>query len=102
MPGKIHVREQILEEMLRHARSNPAIECCGLLAGRNTVITVALPARNVLASATVYEIDSRELFLLFHRMREEGLELLGLYHSHPAGENIPSPRDIEKAYYPDQ
>ncbi len=35
-------------------------------------------------------------------MREEGLQHLGQYHSHPATENVPSPRDIEQAYYPDQ
>jgi proteasome lid subunit RPN8/RPN11 len=30
-----------------------------------------------------------------------GLEHLGIYHSHPTGENVPSPRDIERALYPD-
>ena len=34
-------------------------------------------------------------------IRMAGLELLGIYHSHPNGENQPSPRDIERAYYPD-
>jgi proteasome lid subunit RPN8/RPN11 len=27
--------------------------------------------------------------------------LTGIYHSHPNGRNEPSPRDIERAYYPD-
>lgn len=30
-----------------------------------------------------------------------GLELLGIYHSHPNSDNQPSARDIERAYYPD-
>ena len=34
-------------------------------------------------------------------MRAAGLELLGIYHSHPNGENEPSPRDVELAYYPE-
>lgn len=34
-------------------------------------------------------------------MRAAGLELLGIYHSHPTGENRPSARDIEFAYYPE-
>lgn len=25
---------------------------------------------------------------------------MGIYHSHPNGRNEPSPRDIERAYYP--
>ncbi len=34
-------------------------------------------------------------------IRAAGLELLGIYHSHPTGENKPSARDIERAYYPE-
>lgn len=34
-------------------------------------------------------------------MRAAGLDLLGIYHSHPNGKNEPSLRDIELAYYPD-
>ena len=34
-------------------------------------------------------------------IRAAGLELLGIYHSHPNGKNEPSPRDIAWAYYPD-
>jgi proteasome lid subunit RPN8/RPN11 len=34
-------------------------------------------------------------------IRRAGLELMGIYHSHPNGDNEPSPRDIEQAYYPD-
>ena len=34
-------------------------------------------------------------------MRARGLEHLGIYHSHPAGRNVPSTRDIERAFYPD-
>jgi proteasome lid subunit RPN8/RPN11 len=62
---------------------------------------VILPARNLLASATAYEIDPAELFVLFRQMRAEGLDHLGIYHSHPRGDNQPSPRDVERAYYPD-
>ena len=96
----IRVRAGIVEEMLRQARSEPRMECCGLLAGRDGVITHIFPAKNALASATAYEIVPQELFPLFRRMREEGLDHMGVYHSHPAGVNAPSPRDIEQAYYP--
>ena len=102
MAGTIQVRAEILEEMLRHARREPKIECCGLLAGRDGIVAAIFPAKNALASTTAYEIAPQELFRLFRNMREERLEHLGLYHSHLAGENIPSARDIGQAYYPDQ
>jgi proteasome lid subunit RPN8/RPN11 len=96
------VRSEIVAEMLRHARNEPGTECCGLLAGRDGVITNIFPAKNALASPTAYEIAPQELFHLFRRMREERLEHLGHYHSHPASENVPSPSDIEMAGYPNE
>lgn len=56
---------------------------------------------NALGSSTKYEIAPEELFRLMHEIRAAGVELMGIYHSHPAGENRPSARDIERAYYPD-
>jgi [CysO sulfur-carrier protein]-S-L-cysteine hydrolase len=102
MPQEIRVRAHIVEEMLRLARSEPRLECCGLLAGVDGVITKIFPTKNALASPTAYEVAPQELFPLFRQMREEGLEHLGIYHSHPATENFPSPSDIELAGYPYQ
>jgi proteasome lid subunit RPN8/RPN11 len=101
MADSVRVRAEILKEMLLHARREPEIECCGLLAGRDGVITAIFPATNALSSATAYEIASRELFQLFRSLRAEGLTHLGHYHSHLSSENVPSPRDIEQAGYPD-
>jgi proteasome lid subunit RPN8/RPN11 len=102
MPHEIRVRAEIVEEMLRIARSDPSMECCGLLAGVGGVITKIFPAKNALASPTAYDVAPQELFQLFRRMREEELGHLGIYHSHPASENVPSPRDIELAAYPNE
>ena len=102
MPEEIRVRREIVEEMLRLARSEPRMECCGLLAGVDGVITTIFPAKNALASPTAYEVAPGDLFPIFRQMREEGLEHLGIYHSHPASDNFPSARDIEQAGYPYQ
>ena len=88
--------------MHSESRRNPALECCGLLAGRDGVITAIFPARNAHPSpATCYEIAPKELFQIFQEIRAQDLDHLGIYHSHPIGENSPSPTDIELAYYPD-
>ena len=97
----VRVASAVLDEMLAAARREPELEVCGLLAGRDAMISLALPAQNALASATAFEIAPQELFSLFRRMRAAYLELLGIYHSHPRGDNAPSPRDIAGAYYPD-
>ena len=85
-----------------YARADASKECCGLLAGREGVITRAFPAANAAANpAKSFEIAPIELFGLVREMRAAGLDFLGIYHSHPTGENAPSPTDIERAYYPE-
>ena len=101
MAESVRVRREILDEMLAHARREPQIECCGLLAGREGVISVIFPATNDLRSAAAYEIAPRELFDLFRTLRATGLTHLGQYHSHLSTENVPSPKDIELAGYPE-
>jgi proteasome lid subunit RPN8/RPN11 len=101
MSDVVKVRMEVLDALRAEAQHQPHIECCGLLAGRDGVIFIILPARNSLASATAYEIAPDELFALFRRMREQGLSHLGIYHSHPHTDNAPSPTDLERAYYPD-
>lgn len=97
----IRIRGCVLARLVEEARRAPSQECCGFLAGRERLITSLLAGTNILASATAYEIAPVELFRMFRAMRADGLEHLGIYHSHPTGDNFPSPRDIERAYYPE-
>jgi len=97
----VRIEKAIFDRLLAEARANPSIECCGLLAGRDGVISAILPAQNASQSAMAYEIAPQELFALFRCIRSDGLEHLGIYHSHPKGENAPSPSDLERAFYPE-
>ena len=76
-------------------------ECCGLLGGYEHTVKEILPATNALSSPTAFEIAPRELFELMRRLRNKKLQLVGIYHSHPAGDNAQSARDRERAYYPE-
>ena len=99
---EIRLARDVAAEILNHARRNPNEECCGLLAGRHGAIAQAFPAQNAAEHpATAYEIAAKELFRIMREIRGAGLELLGIYHSHPEGDNRPSARDVERAYYPD-
>jgi proteasome lid subunit RPN8/RPN11 len=95
------ITQPIWERLLTEARKDPAIECCGLLGGREGTVTSIYPAANHLARATAYEIAPMDLFRLMREIRAAGEEFVGIYHSHPAGENRPSARDVELAYYPE-
>jgi proteasome lid subunit RPN8/RPN11 len=97
----VRIRREVLAGLRERAQREPARECCGLLAGRDA-ITHIFPATNAASEpATAYEIAPKELFRLVREIRAGGLELMGIYHSHPNGKNEPSARDIEQAYYPD-
>jgi [CysO sulfur-carrier protein]-S-L-cysteine hydrolase len=98
----IYIARDCVKAMEAHARENSEEECCGLLAGRSGAITRAIAARNVAENpATNYEIAPVEIIRKLREIRRAGLELLGIYHSHPRSENLPSPKDVELAAYPD-
>ena len=101
MTAAVRIRRDLISFLCNEAKRSPLAECCGLLAGRNGNITQAFPVLNAVASATEYEIATDDLFRLMKEIRAAGLQMLGIYHSHPNGENKPSARDIERAYYPD-
>lgn len=79
------------------ARAHPR-ECCGILLGHGTRIDAALPARNIHpAPQTQFEIDPQTLIDAHRAERAGGPQVLGYYHSHPAGPAEPSATDCAQA-----
>ena len=91
----------IFDAMVEHARVARPAECCGLLAGRGAVVSERFELRNELVSPVAYQADPRDLFAAFRELRERGLELLAIYHSHPTSSARPSRTDLEQNYYGD-
>ncbi len=48
-----------------------------------------------------YVIDPREQLKAFRSIDAAGEELVGIYHSHPVSQPIPSPTDRAEAHYHD-
>jgi proteasome lid subunit RPN8/RPN11 len=102
MLDPVRILASIAQDLFAQAQKDSHHEYCGLLAGRENLITRVFPATNAaIDPATSYEIAIPQLFELMREIRAAGLEFLGVYHSHPNGKNEPSPRDIAWAYYPD-
>ena len=101
MPPVVRIRREIVDWLSAEALRSSQLECCGLLAGVGGRISAAFPARNALASPVAFEIAPEDLFAIFRSIRAGGLEHLGIYHSHPAGPETPSPTDVDRADYPE-
>ncbi len=73
-------------------------EGCGLLLGTpDGVVSEVVPSENVAHSARVYEIDSRVLLRAFRRADDNGLQVIGVFHSHTHSDPYPSPTDVAQA-----
>ena len=76
-------------------------EGCGLLLGtpEGKVVDV-LASANVADSAKIYEVDPMVLLRAYRRVDDEGVEVLGVFHSHTHSEAYPSPTDVLQAPVP--
>jgi proteasome lid subunit RPN8/RPN11 len=83
--------------ILDHCRSGLPYEACGLIFGKGREAAEVRPMRNAARSTTFYELDPREQIDAMESARKEGLDLVGIFHSHPVTRPYPSKTDIEFA-----
>ncbi len=73
-------------------------EGCGLLLGTpDGLVNDVIASANVADSARIYEIDPKILLRTTRRADDEGLEVIGVFHSHTHSEAFPSPTDVRQA-----
>ncbi len=72
-------------------------EACGLLIGRGRHVARVMAARNLDPAPARYAIDPADHFAALRSARQDGLEVLGAYHSHPSSGATPSPSDRAEA-----
>ncbi|MDQ7849354.1 MAG: M67 family metallopeptidase [Armatimonadota bacterium] len=97
----LRLTREHLEEMIAHARETFPLECCGLLAGRDGQVLRVYRGHNVDQSPYTYRLDDRQLLQFLREMDREGLEIVGIYHSHTASQAAPSRTDVARAFYPE-
>jgi len=80
-------REQI-DLFKAEATKNFPVEACALLfgklAGDRATVAKVVVAQNILKSSTRFEVDPMFVFSTFEQAEKEGLDFVGLFHSHPA------------------
>ena len=119
----LSIPQLILDDLIAHARELDPFECCGFLAGTNTTVTRLYRIKNVVslegaAQAASFDdakvqhlsrlspeeraeiafiMDAQEMFQAVKDMRNQGLTLQVVYHSHPHDPARPSITDIKIA-----
>ena len=87
------------QQMLEHINQHAPLEACGLLAGKANRVERVILIRNQAQSPVRFVMDPYEQLQAFAWIDSSGLDLLGIFHSHPAGPDTASKTDIEEAAY---
>lgn len=100
----ISISTILLEKIRNHGRATYPQECCGLLLGRlenggKSVVDLN-PMENSHESSrhNRYEIAPTDLLEAEKEARKLGVEIIGVYHSHPDHPARPSEFDKEHAF----
>ena len=85
----IRVSGEPWREMVAHARDTYPDECCGAMLGRvdggqkEVLIAMRLENSSAGPQAARYELRPEDLLAADKEARRQGLDLVGIYHSHP-------------------
>jgi proteasome lid subunit RPN8/RPN11 len=89
------------DEIIAHARDGLPNEACGILAGRDGRVEQFFPAESDEPSPYYYRIEARDQIRIMNAIDDEGLDLVGIYHSHVSSPAYPSRTDAEQAFWPE-
>ncbi|MBC7926972.1 MAG: M67 family metallopeptidase [Bryobacteraceae bacterium] len=99
----IRINQQAWDVMVAHAQSTYPGECCGAMLGRtnggNKDVTRAVVLENAFAGSqgARYEIRPEDLISADKAARSQGLDLIGIFHSHPDCDAYFSKTDLENS-----
>ncbi len=117
------IPQHIIDDMIAHARELAPHECCGLLAGTGGVVSRIYRIKNIVATEgaqnlssfdpakaahlerlspeeraeIAFVMDMQDFSMAKKDMRNQGLDLQVVYHSHPHDPARPSLTDIKIA-----
>src|SRR5829696_8321244 len=95
----LSVSRRTLAAMIAQAYDCYPEEGCGLLVGHaaSNNVTRFVPCENVTHSGKVYSIAPRDLLHVERSAENDGLDVIGVMHSHTHTEPYPSVTDVSQA-----
>ncbi len=80
----LRINSTCAAQMLAHVDRVFPEECVGFLAGIGTDVSLVVPFPNS-AGLRSFFVEPYDQYLAEQRIKEDGLELIAIYHSHPHG-----------------
>jgi proteasome lid subunit RPN8/RPN11 len=99
----IKINSGAWETMVAHAQSTFPDECCGVMIGKidgdakNVSLAIALENAYKGKQEDRYEIRPEDLLAADKNARAKGLDLIGIFHSHPDCDAYFSKTDLENS-----
>ena len=97
----LFITRELLAEIISHCKETYPYEACGILAGKDRVVQKVFKMKNIDKSSVSYLLEPGEQFSVMKEMRQQGLEMTAIFHSHPYTDAYPSAKDIKLAFYED-
>ena len=99
----IRIENEAWQSMVKHAREAYPNECCGAMLGstdgetKNVKVGMVLENAFEGAQAARYELRPEDLLAADKAAREKGMDLIGIYHSHPDCDAYFSKTDLQNS-----
>ena len=97
----IRIPKSIFNEIVKHAKKELPLECCGILVGKGDTVEKVFDLENAERSPIRYSISPQEQMRVYEEMEKGAMEMVAIYHSHPETIPFPSETDVKFALYPE-
>jgi len=95
----LELNHTLLQDLIRYVDQHLPFEACGVLAGKEARAEKMIGVLNQAQSPVRFVMDPYEQLHAFDWIDSHGLDLVGIFHSHPAGPETASATDILEAAY---
>lgn len=93
------------QKIVAHGLRGKPLEICGLLVGtrdgKSARVAEVHEVDSLDQSELTYSMDPLKYMKIERAASERGLQIVGIYHTHPATEPYPSPTDVTRAHWED-
>lgn len=102
----LKLTQEQFDQIVAQGLEGKPLEICGFLVGRSGAssenqkeVLEVIPVESDDKSALTYQMNPLQQMRAERDVRNRGLEIIGIYHTHPATEPYPSKTDVAQAHW---